>query len=250
MRILVKLRSIGEFEYDLEYYSKIQAFIYKLIKGSAFDYIHSKVGYKFFCFSNIFPLGNIHAGELKKLLISSPSSHFIKYLYNRLRQFSKNEYVRIGDMYFYVDSIRVFKVRIPSSDFMILTSTPVIIRIPRKYFELYGIKVDKPWVYWRMEYGLKSFMNMTRLNLFKKYSEFYGEAPPTTDIYQQIKYVKSVAVYTNIDGTKVQFIGSLWRFRYTYIDNEVRRILEFILDTGLGERNSLGFGFLNIIKLK
>jgi CRISPR-associated endoribonuclease Cas6 len=39
---------------------------------------------------------------------------------------------------------------------------------------------------------------------------------------------------------------SKWRFDYTVRDDHHRRHLNLALDTGIGERNSLGFGFVNI----
>jgi len=42
------------------------------------------------------------------------------------------------------------------------------------------------------------------------------------------------------------YVLSKWRFGYTVQDEHHRRHLNLALDTGLGERNSLGLGFINI----
>ena len=39
--------------------------------------------------------------------------------------------------------------------------------------------------------------------------------------------------------------ASFWRFYFNNLDTEQRRFLNFALDTGIGERNSAGLGFLN-----
>ena len=43
-------------------------------------------------------------------------------------------------------------------------------------------------------------------------------------------------------------IGSIWKFSTVYIDNRNIGIFDFLMDTGLGEMNSLGYGFLNKLK--
>jgi len=42
--------------------------------------------------------------------------------------------------------------------------------------------------------------------------------------------------------------GSLWRFIFNYLSGEKRKIIQFGLDAGFGELNSLGFGFINLVK--
>jgi CRISPR-associated endoribonuclease Cas6 len=39
-------------------------------------------------------------------------------------------------------------------------------------------------------------------------------------------------------------IGTLWEFVFN--PNLDKKLINFILDVGLGERNSLGFGFVNL----
>jgi CRISPR-associated endoribonuclease Cas6 len=42
------------------------------------------------------------------------------------------------------------------------------------------------------------------------------------------------------------YVLSKWRFGYEVRDDDHRRHLNLALDTGIGGRNALGFGFLNI----
>jgi len=42
------------------------------------------------------------------------------------------------------------------------------------------------------------------------------------------------------------YVLSKWKFEYTVRDDHHRRHLNLALDCGLGERNSLGLGFVNI----
>jgi len=83
MRLLLELTSAKDCEYDLRYYYKLQGFIYSLFKDTPYSVLHDKKGYKFFCFSNIFPVpkdGKIKKGDKKNLLIYSPDKLFINFL--------------------------------------------------------------------------------------------------------------------------------------------------------------------------
>ncbi len=81
MRLLVTLKASKSFTYDLSYFHKLQGAIYSLLRDTEYSVLHDKRGYKFFCFSNIFPVPRdytVAAGEEKMLLISSPDRLFIR----------------------------------------------------------------------------------------------------------------------------------------------------------------------------
>lgn len=58
MRLLVTLRCVGKCNYEMNYHYHLQGLIYGLINGTRYEYIHDKDGFKFFCYSNIFPISN------------------------------------------------------------------------------------------------------------------------------------------------------------------------------------------------
>ena len=75
MRLLIKLLCAESSRYEMQYHYHLQGFIYNLLKGSKYDYMHDKEGYKFFCFSNIFPATEyLEKNDLRTLIISSPAS--------------------------------------------------------------------------------------------------------------------------------------------------------------------------------
>ena len=58
-----------------------------------------------------------------------------------------------------------------------------------------------------------------------------------------LRFLKQVAIEVPITSDYRQtVIGSKWLFRFAAGSNLVR----FALDVGLGEHNSLGFGFMNV----
>ena len=65
---------------------KIQGFIYSILKeDSYFSNLHDTSGFKFFNFSNIFPVSDFEKNTLKKLIISSPNEDLIKCIYDNLK---------------------------------------------------------------------------------------------------------------------------------------------------------------------
>jgi CRISPR-associated endoribonuclease Cas6 len=131
MRLLIKLKAAKQFAYDLRYHHKLQGVIYKTIKETEYASLHDKKGYKFFCFSNIFPLSRdmiIREGEVKNILISSPDKFFIKMLRNKL---DSQKIVNIGEMQFEIQDISQLGVNL-NKNTALISATPIIIRIPRK----------------------------------------------------------------------------------------------------------------------
>lgn len=251
MRILLKLEAIKNCEYDLKYFHKLQGFIYSLIKETEHNKLHDKKGYKFFCFSNVFPVGDIKAHEIKNLLISSPDKVLIKLLEEKLKELMENKKpINIGEMRFLIEDVSAFNVRL-KKNCKLISATPIIIRIPEKNYEKYEIPKEhrkKRFVYWRPTYDFTAFVKQLEANLFKKYNEFYKTKIEEFPIFEQFKFKKSVVNHVIIDGREVKFVGSLWEFYFSYLNNKQKKILEFGIDCGFGERNSLGFGFINVVK--
>jgi len=139
MRLLPEFTSTKGCEYDLRYYHKLQGFIYSLLRDTPYSVLHDKKGYKFFCFSNIFPVsedGKIKRGDKKKLLISSPDKLFIKFLEEAAK--GRKE-INIGEMQFELNNIKNLNIRL-RKNFELITATPVVIRIPEKNYEKYKIQ--------------------------------------------------------------------------------------------------------------
>ncbi|MEM7819467.1 MAG: CRISPR-associated endoribonuclease Cas6 [Candidatus Aenigmatarchaeota archaeon] len=247
--MLLRLEAIKDCEYDLKYFHKLQGFIYSLLKETKYNILHDKKGYKFFCFSNIFPIGDMKAGDMRNLLISSPDILFIKFLEDKLKKLANdNKLINIGEMSFKIEEISLLKTRL-GRDCRIISATPIIIRIPERNYEKYGIEEKKKrYVYWRPEYAFEAFVKQLEENLFKKYNEFYKTDVGEFPIFEQFKYKKSIVSHVIIDGKEYKMIGSIWEFIFSYLSKQQKKILEFGIDCGFGERNSLGFGFMNVVR--
>ena len=261
MRLLIKLKCIEDGQYEMQYHYHLQGFIYNLLKGSKYHYIHDKVGYKFFCFSNIFPVNPLITGGYRNLIISSPNEDFILYLYEQLLHLV-NSHIKIGQMKFIINTVDKFYVKLPIDfTFTLITGTPITIRIPREKYKVYGInpKSNYEYVYWRSDHPIDLFISYLQYNLTKKYNEYFGLnsgnsiAEYSEDykefsffLFQNLKFKKQISTILKIKGFNQVIIGTIWEFRFNI--NVNRDIIQFAVESGLGERNSLGFGFINIIQ--
>jgi len=252
LRVLVRLKAQDTFSYELGYHHNFQGFIYGLLRGTSFEFLHDRPRYKFFCFSNLVPPSKvIPRDSLKTWMISSPNDAFIETLQERLvaRQGSP---VRLGTMAFRIVEVELSRPRLPSSmlqDTVLTSGTPIVVRIPAYRLTEYGIqpKRDYQFVYWRSEYTPASFIKQLEENLWKKYCEYFSaKEQPDLTLFERLKFRKQVAVPLKMRGEESTIIGTLWDFQFGSIDETKRRILEFGLDVGFGEMNSLGFGFMNL----
>lgn len=247
MRILIKLRNSKEQAYDLMYYHKLQGFIYNLLKDTKYSELHDKKGYKFFSFSNIFPM-KTGKGDERNLIISSPDENFIETILNKLDE-RKDNLLQIGECEFKLEEIKKINVRLGKTAELI-TGTPIVIRIPKENYRKYRIEEKHKYdsVYWKKQHSFEAFIKQLEDNLFKKYDLFYNTEIDEFPIFEQLIFDKSVVNHVIKDGKEHKVFGSLWKFNFNNINSKQKQILEFGIDAGFGELNSLGFGFMNLIK--
>jgi CRISPR-associated endoribonuclease Cas6 len=191
----------------------------------------------------------IEMGSRKTLVVSSPDRDMIVSLNEAAIQIS-GEQVRIGQMEFKLEGARILDTSIPNGfrEFTVDTGTPIIVRIPKHRLKEYEIAPahDYDYVYWRKEYTPTPFIKQLEENLIKKYGEFSGTETDETPIFEKVRFLKQVAVPFRMNQRETTVIGTLWEFLLRALDNRKRDMLQFALDTGFGEMNSLGFGFMNM----
>ena len=255
MRLLLTLEQISDGQYTLAYNYYMQSFIYNILRDSKLKKLHDKQGYKFFSFSNIFPAYNYK----KYILIASPNREFIVELNIRLKRLL-DERFSIGDLRFILRDVKIVrpKVKIP---IVLTTSTPIVIRVPKEKYKTYGItpRYEYDYLYWRKEYPLELFIEQLISNVEKKYKEYAlirsnnnfnidCKANENSKRYiiniKMLRFREQISTRIVVHGKEHTIIGTMWDF---VIDNTQLNILRFIIECGFGERNSLGFGFINII---
>jgi CRISPR-associated endoribonuclease Cas6 len=230
VRVLVELRASCDCVYDLKYHHKLQGFLYSLLKGSDYENLHNRLGYKFFSFSNIFPPKDMRKGDVRHLLIASPDTKLISVFTDHL---SRLNCTNIGEMSFRVESISVLMPKVRRSCTLI-TGTPIVVRIPRTNYAKYGINPPKeyPYVYWRKQYPFNAFIKQLEDNLFKKYNMFHNTSMEVFPLFEQFTFQKQVCNHIIIKGREVKVFGSLWKFIFSNLYKEKRKTIQFGLDTG------------------
>lgn len=230
------------------YHHKLQSLIYHMLKNEGLTDIHDKAGYKFFCFSSIFPSNNMHKNDSKNLIISSPNEKLINALEKYAQKIKNSQTtIEVGKMRFRLDRYKVFSIAVPEYGIKVITGTPILMRISRERYLRYNIdpKIPYRYIFWRKEYPTQMFVEQLEENLKKKYQQFTGDSIPQITILQKIKFRKQISNKIPIKGKIQTIIGTLWEFNFQPAQNQ--QLLQFSIDAGFGERNSLGFGFMNVI---
>jgi len=233
------------------YFHKAQGFIYNLLRNTSFEKLHDSPGYKFFCFSNFFPYSKtVKSGEEKFFLVSSPNNAFIDALFGKLSSIKDKQLpVFVGEMGFSLNEVKKVASKV-KRDCWIDTATPVTLRIPAYNYARYGLtQVQyRNGAFWRSEHSFEAFVKQVEENLFKKFQEFYNLDLQAEPLIESFKFKKSVSNRAIINGREQPIIGSVWNLKPMLHTGLQQKIWRFALDTGIGERNPLGFGFVNVVK--
>lgn len=184
-------------------------------------------------------------GDKRTLIISSPSEELIHFFKEELGKI-KSE-INIGEANFKIEKLAVLETKIMPNT-KVITGTPLVLRIPPNKYEFYGIKSNRPYEFWRPEYDFNALLKQLNDNLLKKYMGYYGKEVKLQQIFQEFRFIKSVAVEKIEEGVDQVVIGSMWEFSFKNLSLEQRELLKFGIDMGFGELNSSGFGFMNVVR--
>ena len=231
MRIIIKFNPLCNENYYNIGKNDIQGFIYSLLKDTEFSKYHELKGFKYFNFSNIFPVNDFQLGVEKKMIISSPSSALIKLLYYKL---SKIEVFRLNKFFMEITDLSLLKSQISNE---IIVATPITLYEDNKMNKYYSFKSNPDFNF---------FLKRLKDNSLKKYNSYYNDDYSLDeDLFDSFEYNREVSVQMKIHHNKFIIIGSLWKSFEKEITRENRKFYDFLFDCGLGEKNSLGFGFIN-----
>lgn len=231
MRLIIKFNPLCNEDYFKIGKYDIQGFIYALLQNSEFHEYHDLKGFKYFNFSNVFPISDYQLNNEKSLIISSPSSALIKLLYYKL---SNIEVFRLNKFFMEIKSLKLLNSK---SSKNIMVGTPIA---------LYEDNINNRYYSFKSNPDFNFFFERLKDNAIKKYNSYYHENIYfDEDLFDSFEFNKEVSVQMNIHNNKFIIIGSLWKSFEKDIIKENRKFYNFIFDCGLGEKNSLGFGFVN-----
>lgn len=253
MRLLIRLRATADARYNNAAHHKLRGRLWNGLDRGEFDELHNEERPPGICNSQIFPWGEIETGDQRHVLVAAADRDVLKAVADGLvadREFN------VGEMQFRIEEVVPLEPDVgePGCTGTIETGSGVLVRIPPWRHEEYGIadESDGESLFWRPEYSTEPFQRQLVNNLDRKHNRFHADylpGPSETDgdLFEEYELLKTYALPLTVSkGEEREVVLSKWRFGYRVRDDDHRRHLNLALDTGIGERNALGLGFLNI----
>ncbi|WP_083902509.1 CRISPR-associated endoribonuclease Cas6 [Natronorubrum sulfidifaciens] len=250
---MVNLSARADAAYDNAYHHKLRGRIWRALEGTKYDDLHDSGEPPGFVMSNPFPPGDMREGDERTLLVASHDEELLAHV---AADFFDSRELNIGEMPFRVEDVRALEPDVgePGTRGTLETGTGLLVRIPPWQCEEYGI--DHPGgdtaVFWRPEHTTEPLVSQLEANLDKKHQLFaHDHLPGPSDVdgelFDGYELIKTFAVPVTVtEGQEMTYVLSKWKFSYTVRDDHHRQHLNLALDCGLGERNSLGLGFVNV----
>lgn len=136
-----------------------------------------------------------------------------------------------------VESIKIIN---PKKVNKFISSTPIVLFEDNSKNQYYSFKQNPDFDF---------FFNRLKDNAVKKYNAYTGKEFFLEDnLFNSFEFNKEVSVRVRKNNNTFVIIGSLWKSLEVDINKENKGFYKFLLDTGLGEKNSLGFGMLNDVR--
>lgn len=238
--------------YDHAYHHKLRGRVWQALRGTEYEHLHDEERPLGFCYSNPFPPGNISEGDERIVIFSATDRDLLGEIAADL---DANPEFNIGEMPFEVTEMSLLSPDVgePGTSGVLESGTGLLVRIPPWRADDYGIEHDgENATFWQPEHSMEPLKVQVENNLDKKHGLFHpddlpGPSDVDGDLFEEYDLIKTYALPVQVtEDTELTYVVSKWRLGYTVRNDHHRRHLNLALDTGLGERNSLGFGFFNI----
>jgi len=241
MRITIEFLSDGEIRLPIHYNHILQGFLYKNLSDKNYRKFLHQQGYqvknrkfKLFTYSRLLGQFKMYPQDNEigffppfKLVVSSAVEQFITDLAETL---IKSDFNTMGKQKAEVSSISVHKKILPADKIQIKMLSPMvaystIINEESKKTEYYS-----PWD--------KKFTEIAGENLLRKYEVLYGERPANQEFtiipngMQERKFSRII----NYKGTYIKAYAGIYWLKGN------PELIQVAYDTGLGSKNSQGFG--------
>lgn len=252
MRLLIRLRAEADSEYDDTYHRGLAGRIWRALDDESFDDLHDRSEPTGLSFSNPFPVGPIEEGDQLNVLVAAADDDVLRAIGADLVE---NREFNVREMAFTVEEISGITPDVgePGTEGVLETATGLVVRIPHWKFDEYGIDAPSDAAeFWKPEHTLEPLTEQLENNLDRKHGLFCedylpGPSDVEGDLFQSYEHIKTYALPVTVtEGVTETHVLSKFRFGYRVRDDDHRRHLNLALDTGLAERNSLGFGFVNV----
>jgi CRISPR-associated endoribonuclease Cas6 len=225
----------------LNYNYHIQGFIYNNISPPLARFLHDrgfsfeKRSFKMFTFSKLYGKYRIHNGCITfscpiELIISSPLNKFVEELANFML---KKEALNICGEDILIEEIKVCPEPEIRDEIKIRMLTPAV------NYSTLMTKDGRKKTYYYSPYE-EEFVDLTDKNLRKKYEAFCGKKPRARKLKIKVIGKPKEKILKYRDNIIKGYIGK-------FILNGNRKLLKLGYDTGIGSKNSQGFGMFEVL---
>jgi CRISPR-associated endoribonuclease Cas6 len=238
MRLKISLGSgDGNYKIPFNYNYQLSSLIYRKIADlNLASELHISRGFKHFTFSQIYvphrritKNGIISQDGKLEFYISSPNDYLIKSMVESYLE--EPEVFFMGDRLL-VEQVELLKKPEFKDKAQMKTMSPVMVRV---------IRENRVW---DLNPADLQFYTALQGNLLRKYRAFYGD-------YNGDEYVQIVPDMASVKRKRItikkggeETYNRAYQMRFMVEADP--RLLEFIYDCGLGERNSMGFGMVKV----
>ncbi|WP_288660725.1 CRISPR-associated endoribonuclease Cas6 [uncultured Methanobrevibacter sp.] len=242
MRLEIILKGKNNFKVPFNYNHILSAIIYNKIADLNFaNELHSSKSFKFFTFSQIYipkrrivKDGIIAKDGVISFYISSPNDFLIKSLVDG---FLEDLEISFQNQKLTIQKIEALKTPEFSSKSEFKTLAPIIVRTKKE--------IDGELKIWDLAPSDKFFKSLEN-NLIKKYIKFNNltKTDKKINIYSDMNFVKRKRISINK--------GNVTTHHRAYMMDLILEgdldLIEFAYDVGIGEKNSMGFGMVKLLK--
>lgn len=239
MRLKITLKSNKiPFLIPFNYNHILSAIIYnKIADLELAKELHDSISFKFFTFSQI----NVHERKIGKkgilsidgyldFQISSPNDYLIKSL---VEGFLNDLTINFNGEQLFIEKIELLKMPEIGEEIKVKTLSPIIVRTKKE--------VEGKLKIWDLSPADPLFFKNLENNLIKKYNSFNNtEKSFDLNITSEMNLVKRKRIIIEKNNVKTYNRA----YNMDLILNGDKEILKFGYNTGLGEKNSIGFGMI------
>jgi CRISPR-associated endoribonuclease Cas6 len=230
----------------LHYQYLLQGLLYRSLKDKSFASFLHEIGfqkgkrtYKLFTFSRLFGQHKIQFNT-KTILFYDEISWYVSTVLPELTQqlgeyFLLQKEVYLGDQLVEIQSVKMEECEVKSSEIEIEMLSPLTVY--STYEMVDGTKKTQFF-----HPNDEVFPHLIEANFRNKYEAYYGEPPQEKLIIQPLHVTKKHKVVTTFKNYYI----TAWQGRYRL--RSTPKNLTFLLQTGIGGRNSQGFGMFRVIR--
>lgn len=242
MKLIIELGAESSLEMAVQYNHLVQGMIYNSLDPGFASFLHDQ-GYegggrtfKLFTFSRLLGKFRINEGRIGfeppvKLVVASPMEQFCRSLLNGL--LTKNE-VELGQAVVKVESVKVEKPVVAEESLKLKLLSPAV-----AYSTLFRGDGSKYTCYYQP--GDAEFTRIAAENLRKKYRALFNREAPEGEV--KIKPLGQPKLHV------MEYKGNVIKgYSGTLAVSGPPELLQVAVDAGLGSKNSMGFGCVEIEK--